>query len=156
MFKTIETYGRLIVFGLVVLLIAGFAGCSYWESKKNAGLQVTTQIQKGVIKNLDETLEMVEASKRLEDKIRLDVIQKDQKVRQKQAAAVTALEKKLQAIEQKYEAQPKTAVNVKHRSDEVSYARISSVWDTWCAHVSQKTNPMCQPALGTIPTPTMK
>lgn len=133
MFKNIDSLMKTVLGILLVLFVIMFVWHGISNEKKVTDLKVTTAQQSGVIKQQEVTIDKQQKTAAITEQVNTDTQVEVKKVEKRHEVIADKLEQKTKAIEQAFANKPSNVDNTIQKQEELSTARIDSLWEGYCA-----------------------
>lgn len=131
-----------IVFGMgILLLIAGLGVKFLW--KENTALVATNAVQTQTLKDAGATEALTEKTDAVTEESSVKTVQVVRELVVDQKAVDDEVKRQVDEIKRQYAEKPVTPENTKQRDDSISVARLTGLWDNYCAAPSNKDQASC-------------
>lgn len=136
---------------VIIFIITAALGYVLWQwiqtSIDNRDMRISTLetaiIDKDkIIEERNEELNKLKQSDKITDKSVGDIRTEIENANKSNSAAFAEMQRQLSAIDNKYDALPKTPVNEERKSSEISIVRSKGLWATFC--IQEPTNHNCK------------
>lgn len=146
MFNQITMEIKLVIGGVILVLLAIGGGMYWYRGKQLDTLKTTNAVQKVVNGSLQDTVEKDTASASITEQTVAGVVESEAKTQTQHAAIAQQLQRTETAIVTKYHAAPVTATTTLAKNNELSQARLQSLWQDWCVAAGTPKQPECAAA----------
>lgn len=141
MLKNIDVTVKFIFAILLLLFVGLFVWHSYSTDKQVTKLSVTNAQQATVITTQAKAIDTQEKVATVNEQTNVAVAVETKKLVKKQDVVVNRLEQKTTEINQSFATKPSTAANEVSKQEQLSTARIDSLWESYC--IGDDTAPEC-------------
>jgi hypothetical protein len=143
-----DTQAKVIGFVIVLVILLGCLVSWYTSDSKLVKAEKNVAVQSGVIKSQKEEIRVVGVVTKVNEEVVTKRETAKAVMEKKHVVIQEKLDKITREIEQKFDALPVTEDNIIAKQDEVSSARIDSLWETYCSGVQDETVCPAPPSTG--------
>lgn len=132
---------KIIIGLLFVLVLVGLGVKFLW--KENTALVATNAVQGQTLKEAGATEALTEKTDAVTEESSVKTVQAVRVLVVDQKAVDDEVKRQVDAVKREYAQKPITPENTKQRDDAISTARITGLWDNYCAAPSNKSAASC-------------
>lgn len=131
--------------GVIALVVLALIAWGVWEHRAKEVVELKSEVktQATTIAVQKDTITTDQKLDKIDEKTQVDTQQAVKAVVTKHESIQAKVAAKAEAIDEKYDGEPVTIQTVEQKQDELSGARIDSLWEAYCAATPSAF--VCQP-----------